>query len=425
MRSVDVPNKAQFGIKDLAMTQGTLCKLMTPQAERIREDLFRDRADPAQIALKGTIDGIPAALFSETLQASYTLEKKAWAFFSPLLLATKEAAEQCSSYATANWKQQSFGTQDTLGPAADLTHGLGVDSWALSAQSAQNNQNNSFIGCERNPDLHDIINYNRSILQLSPIETILGDSIGWLRETNEPLHTLFIDPARRHGSRRSLALENCEPNLQEHHSLLLTKADRYLAKLAPGLHYGETSELPHIFSHTVLSVGGECKEAVIECRAQHSGPLQRQAVILKPTGEVAHSLIADPNQHMKTGLPLGFIGDPDPAIRLIDAAATLAERYGGQLTHHHDQFITMDSAPSDFPGRLYRIIAWESSPWKKCRAYLQQNNINQCHILRRGIRETQDILHKKLRVHKGPHPTIFCTRTVTGAPLWIHAERML
>ena len=401
-----------------------LSPLLNDTALHTLESLRDAGTSAASINLTSQVAGIPARLLAIQLDVYALLKRKLGPWLHPRLLLTREAAEQCSSWATAQWKARLFaghGEHGKKAHIADMTYGSGVDTWALS-QHCQN-----ITGCELSPELCAVAQHNRRCNNLPALTHLhQGDCHEWLKQERQSFHGILIDPARRKDGKRRLKLEDCSPNINELIPLLAKRTNHIVSKLAPGLHFGETRKLAHFSRHSVISVAGENKEAVVECQLDETSSPKRQAIVLDHHGKVLYSIKAaiDDTPDPQSMHLADYIADPDPAIRTAELGPQTAREYAGHCWHQHDQLITTNQSHGYFPGRVYKVIAHGCNGWKECRRYLAEHNITSAHILRRGIPDKIDILYKKLHITKAHEPTIICCRDPQQQPLWIHGERV-
>jgi len=118
------------------------------------------------------------------------------------------------------------------GRIADLTGGLGVDSWFFSRYFGE------VLYCERNPELAEAAVSNFRQLEAGNIRCIChgsasDDATAVLLEEFSP-DVIYLDPARRNSSgNKVFLLEDCEPDLCTMLPMLLEKAPVVLVKVSP------------------------------------------------------------------------------------------------------------------------------------------------------------------------------------------------
>ena len=280
--------------------------------------LAHDGEDPARLVLsRDRYPGVDVALAAATIESRRKLRHKVpeWYGHPELILPLRLSAEQCSSTATARYKaslaknglaegfvsweaghprpvegegpaeyklfasqmmQEAVGgagmersgmesSQETNPSAfyiADLTGGLGVDSWAFSQVASEVLYNEAL------PELCEAARQNFSVLGAEnirvrshrlgevPLREVLGDFRPDL---------IFLDPARRGaGGRKVFLLEDCSPDVTALLPELLAAAPFVLLKLSPMADISMLlRRLPHVREVHAVAAGGECKELLL------------------------------------------------------------------------------------------------------------------------------------------------------------------
>ena len=280
--------------------------------------------DPARLLLsRSRWKDIDLDLAVSTIQARKRLEKKlpAWHSVPSLIYPLPLAAEQCSSQETALYKAAlafrlmshtdpagnastnppfapltpslplsvgdscsslhrappilTMGGQGSLEASpcriADLTGGMGADSWAFATKGAEVLYN------EASEELAKAAKYNFKELGIKNIRVqnktiekgnaacILGDFVPDL---------IYLDPARRgSGGKRVFALEDCSPDLTAIKDELLGCSRFVMAKISPMADISLTVRKlgPHVREIHVVSSEGECKELLVILDRDFSG----------------------------------------------------------------------------------------------------------------------------------------------------------
>jgi hypothetical protein len=192
-----------------------------------------------------------------------------------LRLPTRLNVEQCSSSAAAFYKAGVAAgiVQGAAKRIADLTGGLGVDTWAFSSVAAEVLYN------EMDPALCEAVRHNFGLLGVSnavfrcaevrpgTVREILGDFQPSL---------LYLDPARRSATgRKVFLLEDCSPDLAALQDELLSICPHVLVKISPMADITLLRRrLPSVSEIHVVSVDGECKELLLHLDASQVGPFQ-------------------------------------------------------------------------------------------------------------------------------------------------------
>ena len=160
--------------------------------------------------------------------------------------------EQSSSEKAAQYKASLLGGKRMI----DLTGGFGVDCFYFSRRFDR------VVHVEMDKALHEIVRHNLKILGVDNVDCIQGDSIAFLRSSDEKFDWVYVDPSRRgNGQERVFRLEDCTPNLLQDLDIILSKADRVLLKLAPFMDISKALEqLRNVVEVHAVAINNEVKE---------------------------------------------------------------------------------------------------------------------------------------------------------------------
>ena len=214
--------------------------------------------------------GADAERVISTLAVRKKLKDKVPQWFAePSLVYPKPlAGEQCSSSATAFYKASllrslAASAGKSALRVADLTGGLGVDSWAFSQVAEEVLYN------EMDAELADAARGNFAALGRTNIRVscaeITPDSLPSVLGDFAP-DVIFLDPARRSASgRKVFRLADCSPDLIALKDSLLRLCPYVLVKVSPmadiaqlGRELGDCLQAVHC-----VAVGDECKELLL------------------------------------------------------------------------------------------------------------------------------------------------------------------
>ena len=180
----------------------------------------------------------PKTLAVNTIEGRRKLRKKLpeWVANTGLVYPSSLCTEQCSSSDTARYKasivKRIFNEYvGSAGRIADLTGGLGVDSWAFSGVAGEVLYN------EMNPELAAAARHNFKALGVTNIfiknKTATTDSLKEILGDFEP-DVIFLDPARRDSSgKKVFLLEDCSPDVLKMLPELFKTSRFILLKLSP------------------------------------------------------------------------------------------------------------------------------------------------------------------------------------------------
>ena len=365
--------------------------------------LAHDDDDPARLLLSaGRWPDIDVRRAARAIEARRKVRDKipSWLAHPAIDYPSSLSLEQCSSEETARYKQAfvpAGGTDAAGAPCAaaaagaaavaDLTGGLGVDTWMLAQRAA------TVDYCERNPELCAAARHNFAELGLANVTVHEGDGVAWLRSHPGRFALIYLDPARRGGrggsggssgsssggssgggsnGRRLYDIADCEPNLLEILPLLLEKADRVLAKISPMADITRTlSQIPEIRELHVVAAAGEVKEILLLMEAlpesaqpaTHTGE-DPAPKIVAVDGRIRFEFTPDeePAAEVRYADSVGrYLFQPSKALRKAGAFRLLSARFGLAKLAPSTHLYTGDAPTPDFPGKTFEVT--EVLPW--------------------------------------------------------------
>ena len=392
-----------------------------------------------------------------------------------LVFPLKLSAEQCSSSATGKYKAElaqkiaerslDFARDDKEGARdgmkgwtiADLTGGLGVDSWFFSQKASK------VVYCEMQEALCKAASHNYKILNAENISVnnlmITTESCGMLAEHAPDI--IYMDPARRgEGGKKVFLIEDCTPDVLGLKDELFKISRHLLIKLSPMAditmvcdRLGDTCREVH-----VVATGGECKELLIWMDREWHNEATIHAVELQPnTPTSVFTFLQSQNVAQKDCWQCGGIDMPptargciswqsqaagvngatcqqsaaylfEPGKALMKAAPynLIASRFGicklGKSTHYYIVDSAQKAESLKQYGKVFAIKEWLS---------LDKRNIKEvgkkypkAEVTARNIPMDTDTLRKKLGVTSGDDAHIFGLKSDSEGNLLIVADRM-
>ena len=389
------------------------------------------------------------------IQSRRKLKGKVQEWFSnpDLIFPVGLSAEQCSSSATGIYKsglalriadERSF-------RLADLTGGLGVDSWYFSKKASQvwyhEMQEKLCMAAEHN---FQSINAENIIVRnvISTPETIDGI----LSEARPDI--VYMDPARRgEGGKKVFLIEECTPDVLTLKEQIFRHCRHILLKLSPMAditmacsRLGTTCREVHI-----VATGGECKELLIWMDREWSEEYTITAVELpsgfpdmdpatfsfsgseekiatastRPRNDVILSSRAESSLSSRAESRDLYLFEPGKALMKAGCFNLIAERFDlmklGVSTHY---YVTESAAKADELrpyGKVYMILSVQ--PLDKRSIKAARASYPRAEVTARNIPMDTETLRKKLGVTSGDDDHIFGLKSDTLGNLLLITRR--
>lgn len=346
-------------------------------------------------------------------------EKKipSWAKEDQIQYPKHLSMEQCSSEITARYKA-SLVKGDSL---TDLTAGFGVDFSFI----ARNFKKADYV--ERQETLCDIAKHNFEVLGLNHVSVHNADGIAYLK-TMEPVDCLFLDPARRNANGgKTVAINECEPDVCALESLLVEKGRKVLIKLSPMLDmHSALNELKTVSELHIVAVNNECKELIIILEKGATASAGNIKDIKISCEQVVNNSLS---QHFSFTLseekaapcPLAesignYLYEPGAALLKAGPYRLLTSRFGVKKLHPNSHLYTSEKLV-DFPGRCFQVIGFSGFGKKELRAFMK--DVEKANLTVRNFPNTVAELRKKLKLKEGGDLYIFATTLANGEKVLI------
>ena len=379
--------------------------------------LSHEGEDPAALALArdryaSEVEDFDLALTTLEVRRKLRVKVPQWYAVPQLRFPFRLSGEQCSSAETARYKAsvalRALTREKTV---ADLTGGLGVDSWAF-AQVAS-----AVLYNEMRPELAAAASANFKALGLTNVRVSCAElRPGGLREILDGFvpDVIFLDPARRAADgRKVFRLEDCEPDVLQLLPELLAAAPRVLLKLSPMADITLVcKQLGYVREVHVVAADGECKELLLllEC-----GYIGQPRTFIYEKGAV---LATDEAPEETSALMGDLLFEPGKAL-LKAGAFDLPCRYGLEKLEQHTHLYRA-SAPVEALqpfGKWFRIL--EVVPLDKRSIRDIGRRYPRASVTARNIPLTSDALRKKLGVADGGSVHIFGAKATSGNQLFV------
>lgn len=343
--------------------------MMTP--EEIKFITGHGTGDTASLLLSASkYPGIDIPKVVSCIEARRKLKSKvpSWYAEPALEFPFPLALEQCSSEATAIYKRRFIKKGDTV---ADLTAGLGVDSFFLSGEAAS-------VECyEHNPILAEATEHNFRLLHATGVAFHQGDSRTLLQGDGR-YDLIYADPDRRSATGgRIYSVRDCEPDIHAIKDELFRRTGRILLKISPMADISAATALfPETSQVHIVSVDDECKEMLLLLEKGFSGEAVITAADLHIAGggnigiasgnlseTVMEGSVSSEREAVCPTLPPeeadgmrgGYLYEPGRAVIKAGMFKTVGERHRLQKISTNVHLYFSKEMDVTFPGRIFRI----------------------------------------------------------------------
>ena len=352
-----------------------------------------------------------------------------------LVFPLKLSAEQCSSSATGHYKAalaEKIADKKEW-RIADLTGGLGVDSWFFSKKASKVLYNEMQTAlCEAAEHNFralgtDNINISNSIAESNSISGIISSF--------RP-DIVYMDPARRgEGGRKVFLIEECTPDVLTLKDEIFRHCRHILIKLSPMAditmvceRLGMTCREVH-----VVSSEGECKELLIWMDREWQEGYDITAVEL-PNGypeKLCATLTFTPGEEKTGNAEIAaetgeFLFEPGKSLTKAGAFNVTASHFHitklGKSTHYYTTSNPSTTDALKGYGKVFQIS--ECSPLDKRSIKEAGKNHPKAEVTARNIPMTSDALRKKLGCSSGGDVHIFGLRSDLKGNLLMVCKRI-
>ena len=293
---------------------------------------------------------------------------------------------------------------------ADLTGGMGVDTWAFSQLAEEVLYN------EMNEELAKATELNFKELNVDNVR--FGSrkvEVGKVQEVLEGFEAdvIFLDPARRaEDGRKVFLIEECQPDVV---GLLpeLFAASRYvMVKLSPMADIAMACKrLEHVREVHVVASGGECKELLFvldrEWEGEHSVVVFEGGAVMEIPDQVGNDGFEVKYEVPKEG---DILFEPGKALTKAGAFNLPCERFGMTKLGIHTHLYTSEAVPEGLEpfGKWFQVLAVR--PLNNRSMKEAGKRYPQAEVTARNIPMTSDLLRKKIGCASGGEVHLFGIR---------------
>lgn len=380
-----------------------------------------------------------------------------WAECEGVHFPVRLSLEQCSSEFTAQYKAQVAARLSaphalhTTARFIDLTGGMGVDF----SYMARGFKAATYI--ERNAELCRLARHNFPLLGLPSAEIVEGDGVEYIEGIAETIGKavgtegatglcIYLDPFRRDDSgHKTVRIEDCTPNVadllpcfRKISAALQGNALHVMVKLSPMLDItAALRALPETHEVHIVGTGGEVKEVLL-CLKFHEAPPQSVRIVCH---DEQHHFEYQQGEESALAVSTTEIGagtlifDPAPVIMKAGCFAPICTHFGlAQLHPNSHLFVAaeqdMTTAPTQFPGRTFRIIAATSLSKRPLREFMnaasqrQSAKMPHANLATRNFPQSVADLRKRLHLLDGGSEYWFATTLADGSHTLIACEKV-
>ena len=390
-------------------------KLLSEEVQQFIKDHQHD--DPFLLSLHSKmLPDFPLREAIEQIQSAQKAINKlpSWVSAKNIIWPKPLSVEQASSEITATFKASLFQGNSI----ADLTGGMGVDTFHFSAQFGKVHY------VEPNRELAEITEHNFSVLGRNNISIHQSNAELFLDQHRELLDLIYFDPSRRQESKKVFRLEDCTPNPIEIVPRCLEICGRVLMKLSPMV---DLSILIRQFEPSaiwVVAVKNEVKE-VLCLVEQGKKALRIHAVDINEPGKHSIFSFATEEETDATAtfvMPQDYLYEPSAAILKSGAFKLVSRRYHLDKLHIHSHLYTSKRLVVDFPGRVFRLVAMVEADKKRLKSSLPDGKAN---VITRNYPLSSEQLKKKLGLSDGGDQYLIGTMLMDGKKGLLYCERIV
>ena len=376
--------------------------------------LQHETDDPVRLLLaRDKYPEVDIDLAVTTLEVRRKLHTKVpeWYAVPSLVYPFRLSGEQCSSSETARYKAMVCGSSLRI---ADLTGGMGVDTWAFAQVAGEVLYNEMQVELARATELNfrelgvENMRFRNCRVEPGKVKEVLDGF--------EP-DVIFLDPARRaEDGRKVFLIEECQPDVL---GLLpeLFVASRYvLLKLSPMADITMACKRlgAHVKEVHVVAAGGECKELLFLLDRDWEGVpatfIVEGGAVMEIPGQVGNdgsSLVISTGAKRSGEI---WLFEPGKALLKAGAFDLPCARFGLTKLGQHTHLYVGEAVPEELRpfGKVFEVL--EMLPLNNRTMKEAGKRWPQAEVTARNVPMTSDLLRKKLGCASGGDIHLFGVR---------------
>ena len=374
--------------------------------------LQHEADDPVGLLLaRDRYPDIDLDLAVTTLEVRRRLKTKVpeWYAVPSLVYPSRLSGEQCSSSETARYKASLIARSPIQ--IADLTGGMGVDTWAFAQVAGVVLYNEMQEGLARATEQ----NFRELGVKNVAFRSCMVEA-GKVAEVLDGFRpdVIYLDPARRAGDGRKVFLiEECQPDVLGLLPELFAASRFVLLKLSPMADITMACKRlgEHVKEVHVVASGGECKELLFLLDREWSGGYSLTAY------ENGHTLSWTPEEEAsappvfpESPALSGVLFEPGKALLKAGAFNLPCERFGLTKLGQHTHLYAGESVPDGLRpfGKGFDIL--EVMPLGNRTMKEAGKRWPQAEVTARNVPMTSDLLRRKLSCASGGDIHLFGVR---------------
>jgi len=353
--------------------------------------------DEKKLLLKHkTLFGLPTSLIAQQISARRKAETKLPVFHQTkgVVYPPSLNLEQSSSETTAKFKTEIIRKEigEKKSKAVELTGGLGVDSFFLSATV------DTFDYVEPDGDLLNIVKHNHSLFNKN-IQHHHFNAEDFLKSNSNPYDFIFLDPSRRDANARKVfSLADCSPDVTTFLPQLFKRTDFVLLKASPLLDIKlGLNELKFVKNVLVVSVTNEVKELLFFLQKNFVDEPMIETYNLEANGSIKYqfkfNFTEEINIVSEFSEPQRFLYEPNASILKSGAFKLIGNKFNLKKLHINTHLYTSSVLEQNFPGRSFQInqlkFDYRNYPSKKA------------NVITRNYPLSSEELKKKMKLSDG------------------------
>lgn len=359
--------------------------------------------DISKLAFAGSpFENVSVQELMQHIESRKKIEKKLPTWFSTpnILFPPKLNLEQTSSEITAKYKA-SLVNGETL---ADITGGFGIDSFFFSEKFS------AVHHFEIDVSLSEIAQHNFNIFNKHNVHCSSEDGLN--NVLNNKYSLIYADPSRRHDSKGKVFLLNdCQPNIPENTSEILSNCETFLLKTSPMFDISVgLNELKDVTEIHIVAVDNEVKELLWLLKKANEKPLKIKTVNFTKSGKEVFNFNWNEAEKATYSLPQKYLYEPNSAILKSGAFNLISNKLKLDKLNKNTHLYTSKSL-IDFPGRSFVIENVVPYTKAEMRAALTFKKAN---ITTRNFPESVTKLRKKWKIADGGEVYLFFVTDLEG-----------